>query len=190
VASDSGFAALSRSASLEYLWGRECPNLTGRGFAALAAMPALRGLAVSCKRVDDAALAALPDFPALTQLMPMDVADDGFRHVGRCLRLEELWCMYCRDTTDAATAHLAGLSRLRRYYAGRTRITDRSLEMLGRLSALEAIELSECAGITDAGLAHLTGLSRLRELTIGGSPQVSREGAAIFPAHVRVRHSA
>jgi len=89
VASDDGFAALSRSQTIEYIWGCECPNLGGRGFTALAAMPALRGLAVSCKNVDDTSLSALPSFPALRALMPMDVLDEGFRHVGRCERLEE-----------------------------------------------------------------------------------------------------
>lgn len=73
VAGDDGFAALSRSRTIEYIWGRECPNLTGRGFAALAGMPSLRGLAVSCKNVDDAALSTLTRFPALTQLMPTSV---------------------------------------------------------------------------------------------------------------------
>jgi hypothetical protein len=121
VASDDGFAALSRSPSLECHWGRECPNLTGRGFAALSKMPALRGLAVSCKNVDDAALATLPRFPALTELLPMDVPDAGFHHVGGCERLESLWFMYCRDTTDAATEQIAGLKRLRTYYAARPR---------------------------------------------------------------------
>ncbi|MGH7463504.1 MAG: hypothetical protein ACREMA_21045, partial [Longimicrobiales bacterium] len=48
VASDDGFVALSRSQTLEYIWGRECPNLHSRGFAALANLPALRGLGVSC----------------------------------------------------------------------------------------------------------------------------------------------
>src|SRR5580765_4426687 len=41
VASDTGFEALSRSQTIEYIWGRECPNLTGHGFTALASMPAL-----------------------------------------------------------------------------------------------------------------------------------------------------
>ena len=44
-------------------------------------MPALNGLAASCKFVDDAALTTLPDFPSLTELVPMDVGDDGFRHM-------------------------------------------------------------------------------------------------------------
>ena len=44
VAGDDGFVALSRSQSIEQIWGRRCYNLRGRGFAALAAMPALSGL--------------------------------------------------------------------------------------------------------------------------------------------------
>ncbi|MGH7426924.1 MAG: hypothetical protein ACREJ4_00910 [Candidatus Methylomirabilaceae bacterium] len=130
VATDDGFTALSRSQSIEYLWGRELPNFHGRGFAALAAMPALRGPGVSCKFIDDASLANLPRSPALRQLMPQDVSDDGFRHVGACAQLENLWCMYCRDTGDVATEHIAGL-RLKSYYAGKTKITDRSLAILG-----------------------------------------------------------
>jgi hypothetical protein len=188
VAGDDGFEALSRSETIEYIWGRECPNLTGRGFAALAAMPALRGLAVSCKNVDDAALSALPRFPALRGLMPMDVHDDGFRYVGRCEQLEDLWCMYCRDTGDTATGHIAGLSKLKTYYAGATQITDRSLEILGRMSSLESVEFYECAGISDEGVERLAGLPRMREVTIGGSPGVTREGAAVFPARVRVNY--
>jgi hypothetical protein len=36
-------------------------------------MPRLRVLVASCLNVSDAAVAALPDFPALRELMPMDV---------------------------------------------------------------------------------------------------------------------
>ena len=169
TAGDEGFTALSASRSLEYIWGRRCYNLTGRGFLALSRMPALRGLAVSCRNVDDEALAKLPDFPALTEFMPIDVPDAGFRHVGRCERLEALWCMYCRDTGDIATEHIAGLRRLKTYYAGRTEITDRSLEILSAITSLERITFHACAGITDAGLAKLTVLPRLRELMVDGN---------------------
>ena len=72
-------------------------------------MPSLGQLGVSCKNVDERRSAALPHFPALRELTPIDVNDDGFRHMGRCERLERLTCMYCRDTTDAATEHIAGL---------------------------------------------------------------------------------
>ena len=186
VATDDGFVALSRSQTLEYLWGRECSNLQGRGFAALADMPALKGLAVSCKFVDDTSLAALPEFPSLTWLLPMDVPDEGFHHVGRCAQLEKLTCMYCRDTGDVATEHIAGLSSLKEYYAGQTLITDRSLEILGGMTSLENITLSACAGISDAGLVHLARLPQLKKVAVDASAHVTRAGIAVFPAHIQV----
>jgi hypothetical protein len=189
VAGDKGFEALSRSQTIEYIWGRDCPNLTGRGFATLAAMPALRGIAVSCKNVDDVSLSALPRFPALRDLMPMDVPDVGFRHVGHCQNLEALWCMYCRETGDIATEHIAGLSRLKTYYAGMTKITDRSLEILGRMTSLERLEFWQCAGLTDEGVVHLATLPRLRQISLDGLPGVTRKALALFPAHVRVNYS-
>jgi hypothetical protein len=187
VASDAGFEALSRSQTLEHFWGRDCPNFGSRGFAAMASMPSLRGLAVSCKNVDDAALSALPRFPALRQLMPMDLTDDGFRHVGRC-KLERLWCMYCRETGDIATEHIAGLE-LKSYYAGSTRITDRSLEILGRMSSLEELEFWQCAGLTNAGIAHLAKLSNLRKILLDGLSGVSRQAIGLFPPTVRVNYT-
>jgi hypothetical protein len=185
VASDDGFAALRRSRSLEYLWGRECPNLTSHGFRALSEMPALRGLAVSCKLVDDDALAILPRFPALRELMPMDVSDDGFRHIGLCGRLEDLWCMYCRETGDAATGHIAGLA-LRSYYAGKTQITDRSLEILSGMESLERLELHYCSGITNEGIARLAHLPKLREIGLEGTGVGALD--KLFPVAVRVRY--
>jgi len=186
VATDAGFEALSRSRTLEHLWGRECPNLTGRGFVAMAGMPALRGLAVSCRHVDDRALSSLPSFPALRHLMPMDVSDAGFRHVGRCQELEKLWCMYCRDTGDDATRHIQALA-LRHYYAGKTRITDVSLEILSGMTTLESIELWETAGVTNAGVRALATLPHLRSLTIDGAPHVTRDVLASFGTDVHVR---
>lgn len=55
---------------------------------------------MSCTRVDDEALSALPKFPALEELLPMDVKDAGFRYMGA--QLEALWFMYCQDTTDVS----------------------------------------------------------------------------------------
>jgi hypothetical protein len=188
AAGDVGFEALSASPSIEYIWGRECPNLGGRGFSALATMPALKGLAVSCKHVDETSLAALARFPNLRELMPMDVSDAGFRHVGQCERLEHLWCMYCRETGDRATEHIMGL-RLRSYYAGETKMTDRSLELLASMTSLERIHLHHCKRITDSGVRQLARLPALRELSIEGSRTVSRAALAAFPPSVRVRYS-
>jgi hypothetical protein len=188
IATDDGFEALSRSKTIESIWGRECPNLGNRGFIALSRMPALRGLGVSCKKVDDTALATLPHFPSLRELTPIDVSDAGFRHVGGCARLERLTCMYCRDTTDVATAHIAGL-QLKYYYAGLTQITDRSLEILSRMESLEQVDLYECAHVTDAGLPFLARLPRLREVNLDGLPGVTFEGTRVFPSRVRVKYT-
>src|SRR5262249_4519005 len=105
VATDDGFEALSRSRTLENLWGRVCPNFGSRGFVALSTIPSLRRIGIGCKNVDDDALSMLPRFPALREITPIDFTDAGFRHLGRCARLERLTCMYCRETGDAATTH-------------------------------------------------------------------------------------
>ena len=188
IASDDGFVALSQSRTLEFIWGRVCPNFGSRGFVALSKMPALRGFGISCKNVDDQALSTLPHFHALRELTPIDVQDDGFRHVGACPRLERLTCMYCRDTTDIATEHIARL-QLNYYYAGLTQITDRSLEVLGRMPSLEQVELYECKGVTDAGLVFLAGLPRLREVHLDGLPGVTLQGTRVFRGNVRVKYS-
>ena len=78
------------------------------------------------------------------------------------------------------------MSGLKTYYAGKTRVTDRSMEILGRMLSLEKIEFWECAGITNAGIALLACLPRLRAITVGGSPNVTRAGIAVFPSAVRV----
>ena len=188
TATDAGFEALGRSTTLADFWGRVCPHFSSRGFIAFSRMPSLRTLGISCENVDDAALSRLPAFPSLRELTPIGVKDDGFRHVGRCAQLERLSCMYCRETGDAATAHIAGL-RLKNYYAGLTQITDRSLELLGAMNTLEQIEFYECLQITDAGLPALARLPRLREISVSGSPRVTHTGMKVFPADVRVRYS-
>jgi hypothetical protein len=185
VAGDDGFAALSRSRSIEYIWGRRCHNLERRGFLALAKMPALRGLSVSCLNVDDAGVSALPAFPALKELMPMDVPDAGYRHIGTCRQLEALILMYCRDTTDAATGHITGLRQLSYYFNSYTTITDRTPELLSGMDSLERITFDMCHGLTPAGVARLARLPRLRELRVSGKG-IAADVVERFPPGVRV----
>ena len=188
AAGDDGFVALSRSQTIEHIWGRRCHNLQRRGFTALATMSALRYLSVSCKNVDDEGVSALPRFPALQELMPMDIPDAGYRHIGQCERLESLVLMYCRDTTDVATGHIARLPALQKYFASYNRITDRTPEILSGMPSLEEITFDSCAGLTDAGITALARLPRLRELRVGGMPKVTSEVVAAFPPRVRVTH--
>ena len=96
--------------------------------------------------------------------------------------------MYCRDTGDAATGHIASL-RLKKYYAGLTQMTDRSLEILGRMETLEEIELYAVNAVTDAGLAFLARLPRLRRIGLEGLPRVTYDGTRRFPATVRIKYT-
>jgi hypothetical protein len=185
TAGDAGFVALSRSRSIEYLWGRRCHNLRTRGFLALADMPALRGLSVSCLNVADEGVAKLPAFPALRELMPMDVPDTGYRHIGRCERLESLVLMYCRETTDAATEHITGLGRLSYYFNSYTTITDRTPELLSTMDSLERVTFDSCHELTDAGIARLARLLKLRELRVSGR-RITSGVRAPFPPGVEV----
>jgi hypothetical protein len=165
-AGDEGFAALSRSPSIQYIWGRRCHSLRDRGFTALANMPALRGLSVSCLNVSDDAIAALPRFPALRELMPMDILDAGYRHIAQCANLESLVLMYCRNTTDAATEHLAGLKKLKRYFNSYTTITDRTPEILSTMGSLEEVTFDNCHHLTNAGVAKLARLPKLLKVRV------------------------
>jgi hypothetical protein len=185
VAGDDGFVALGRSSSIEYIWGRRCHNLRRRGFLALSEMLSLRALSVSCLNVDDDGLAALPRFPALRELMPMDVPDAGYRHIGRCTALESLVLMYCRDTTDAATEHLGALTSLRSYFNSYTTVTDRTPELLSHLEALERVTFDNCHRLTDAGIRHLARLPRLARLRVN-SQGVSRAVRSAFAVTVDV----
>jgi hypothetical protein len=185
VAGDDGFVALTKSRSIEYIWGRRCHNLRRRGFMALANMPALRGLSVSCLNVDDVGVSALPAFPALKELMPMDIPDAGYRHIGKCEQLESLILMYCRDTTDAATARITGLRKLSYYFNSYTTITDRTPELLSEMGSLERITFDTCHGLTNAGVARLVRLPRLRELRVSGKG-VTPDVADAFSSQVTV----
>ncbi len=182
TATDRGWVALSASQSIEYIWGRRCYGLERQGFLALARMPRLAHLSVSCRNVDDVGVCALPSFPALRELMPMDIPDAGYRHIGQCNALESLVLMYCRDTTDAATEHLAGLPQLAKYFASYTQITDRTPQLLSSMDTLTHVTFDGCAGLTNAGVVQLARSPALRELRVSGRGVTSAFTAAFGPA--------
>lgn len=188
TASDAGWEALGASKSIEKIWGRRCYGLSNRGFLALSKMPKLTSLSVSCKNVDDASIAALPAFPSLRELMPMDIPDAGYRHIGRCDELTSLVLMYCRDTSDAATENITSMPKLAKYFASYTQITDRTPEFLCGVQSLEAITFDSCAGLTNDGIAKLARLPKLKELRVSGQ-QLTRAVTAHFGGGVRVYYS-
>ena len=97
--------------------------------------------------------------------------------------------MYCRETTDLATEHIAKLSKLKKYFASYNRITDRTPEVLSGMASLEEVTFDSCAGLSNAGITMLARLPRLRELRVESMPRVTADVAAAFASHVRVRYA-
>ena len=137
--------------------------------------------------MDDTGLAALPRFPSLTEIMPMDVPDEGYRFIAQCPRVESLVLMYCRETGDHATEQIGGM-RLRKYFASYNRITDRTPELLSGMKTLEEVTFDSCAGLTDAGVARLARLPRLRQLRLSGMRDVTRASLGAFHERVGIRY--
>lgn len=160
--------------------------ITARAMEPLTTLPHLGWLAVelpvSCLNVDDQGIAALPAFPALRELMPMDIPDAGYAHVGRCAALESLVLMYCREATDAATERITALSALRSYFNSYTTITGRTPALLSTMDSLDRITFDTCHGLTDAGLATLSRLPRLRILGASGKQLTAAVAQAFRPA--------
>ena len=173
IAGDEGFRALARSSTLESIWGRHCHRVGDRGFAALGELPRLRHLALGGRRISDAAMAALVDAPALTDLQPIMFGDEAFRFIAQMPRLIKLTNMYNRSTSDAATRHLRGHATLVDYGAHGTQITDASLSILAELPAIERLEFVNCDRISDNGLLELARAPRLRHISVGSCPRVA-----------------
>jgi hypothetical protein len=74
----------------------------------------------------------------------------GYRHVGRCAEVEVVTLNYSRDTTDAATEQLTGLTTVRRYFNSYTTITDRTPRLLSTMESLEEVTMDRACALTAA----------------------------------------
>ena len=92
---DNGVVALNQSQAMGYIWRRSSHGLHARGFRASSTTQKLRALSTSYLNVNDEVLPAKPDFPSPRELLPMDIPDAEFRHIGTCTDLEQLLLMYC-----------------------------------------------------------------------------------------------
>jgi hypothetical protein len=190
VAGDTGFSALGEAPRLEFIWGRHGANLGTAGLIELSRLRNLRGLAVSFRNVGVKGLRQLSKFPRLSELVPIDIPDDGFRQIADCDQIEALNCMYCRSITDRAAEHITDLPRLRTYQAWRTQASDQTLNALSTDTTLEHVRLSECTGITDRGLLFFRRMPRLRTVDLERLPCVTIDGAALMPSQIRVNFTA
>ncbi len=185
TAGDDGFAALAACAPLEKLYCSDAERMTRRGLAALARLPRLRWLNFGGPGLGDRDMDALGDFPALRELWPNHLGDEGYRAIGRAHGIEALVNMYCNKTTDLATEHIRALPRLKSYHVWGAAITDRSLELLGGMPTLEDLLFYRC-DISDDGLARLAALPRLAKLDLQQNARLTAAGVAALPQRMQV----
>src|SRR5207237_6575155 len=87
------------------------------------------------------------------------VKGPGLRHFTNLRALDLTWSY----VEDGNMQSLAGMTKLRRFWARDTSIGDKTLKVLGSLRELEDLDIGGTE-ITEAGLAHLAGLTRLKKL--------------------------
>lgn len=173
------------------VWG---PSVTDAGLAHVAAIPKLRGLALTDTRVTadglrqlsqanelvylalhgasvtDATLAHLDKLPKLAylQLIRTSVTDNGLALVGALRHLREVDLYEAPSVSDAGLEKLRDLCDLEALRLLGTSVTDQGLEHVGQLERLRVLHL-QGHPITDAGLAELRNLTRLTSLSLNGT---------------------
>jgi hypothetical protein len=149
-----------------------CNSVTAAGWAAVAAMPALRTFAAHAWSVRPYTnpfpeLARAVHLESLT-LGDLNKLDDADLHVLATLpNLSALRLWDMKKVGDAGVAALAGMPGLRQLTLSRIpKLTDACLRTLGRMTQLRELSLRCTGKMTDTGLATLAGLKQLESLEL------------------------
>ena len=110
----------------------------------------------------------------LREFTPVGFQDGGFRHIGHCVKLERLTCMYCRETGDAATcaAEYAKFAERGGHANGfkprtlKTRVGELSL----RVPQARGTEAPFYPSLLERGQRHV-------DAFVGSGRQIEEEGA-------------
>lgn len=144
------------------------PVLSPAVWAALAALPALRGLRLRYPRqFAEADLAAVTGLPLYElELNHDDLTGRCLEHVQHFRQLRTLNLFFRADFNEDALALLSGLSELRSLFLLPGRLTRAGFAHLTRLRCLERLTLITTPDSPDDHLAGLATFPRLRELSL------------------------
>jgi hypothetical protein len=150
--------ALGRIRTLESLEIFRCQGFGSDGVRALAGLPLKRLTLRDLPEVGDAALAVLPDLPALQRLYLHELAsvgDEGLAHLAAAQQLAVLDLWSLPRMTDATIDVIAALPGLKELSIRETGVTDAGLAKLAALPGLQSLVFKDNGPITDATRAAL-----------------------------------
>ncbi len=163
--------ALGRIRTLESLEIFRCQGFGSDGVRALAGLPLKRLTLRDLPEVGDAALAVLPDLPALQRLYLHELAsvgDEGLAHLAAAKQLAVLDVWSLPRMTDATIAVIAGLPALKELSIRETGVTDAGLAKLAALPGLQSLVFKDNGPITEATRAALTA-RKWKKLDLGAA---------------------
>lgn len=109
-------------------------------------------------------------------LQGKQATDQGLKHLGQLISLEELVIWDASQVTDIGIGHLESLRNLRYIHIGNSKMSDRGLASLAKLPKLESVAL-QGNSFTDAGLALLKDSTNLKSLCVGlGTTRITDAG--------------
>ncbi len=92
------------------------------------------------------------------------ITGEGLRHFTNLRSLDITWSL----VEDKGLESIAGMTKLRRFWAKDTRLSDKTLKLLANMPDLEDVDIGGTR-ITGKGLASLAGLKHIRKLDILGA---------------------
>src|SRR6185369_10233433 len=110
-------------------------------------------------------------FPRLRELLLKEsqASDECLAAAAKLPLLEKIYCWDAAKVTDAGTAHLSRLSRLKHIHISGSQITDESLRTFGTMPQLEQLSLQQNQ-FTDRGLSYVKNLKHLKALVVDLGP--------------------
>jgi hypothetical protein len=150
--------ALGRIRTLESLEIFRCQGFGSDGVRALAGLPLKRLTLRDLPEVGDAALAVLPDLPALQRLYLHELAsvgDEGLAHLAAAQQVAVLDLWSLPRMTDATIDVIAALPGLKELSIRETGVTDAGLAKLAAVPGLQSLVFKDNGPITEATRAAL-----------------------------------
>lgn len=139
-----------------------------------------------CFDFDDAAVAALAQFPGLERLdlsgmavsdqgnsISLRITDSGLANLSKLTKLRWLCLKSCGQVTGSGLAALENLPLLEHLDLTYTQVTSAAVERLQRLPSLRELSLSACMQFHGRSLAMLAKIPGLRRLELRGCPTLS-----------------